>query len=93
MKKLENITVGQRVYTMGEIGMKNNSFKDFVFVSATPIAQRETRPNQNRVLGIYCHKDAIENCPYFLANDTRLEVIEMGENDHGPFIKRARIIG
>lgn len=91
-------TPGMPVFTQGTIGRNSkNGIIDYVFVS--PYSNRDRvnfaggYDSQGvSVKSIYCHKDAIQKCPNFLPDDSVLEILEVGENEHGTFVKSAKIV-
>ncbi len=90
--------IGMPVFTQGTIGRKSkNGIIDYVLVS--PYSARDRinfvggYDSQGvKVKCIYCHKDAIQECPEHLPDDSVLEILEVGENEKGYFVKSAKII-
>ena len=97
-KNTDFATPGMPVFTQGTIGRKSkNGIIDYVLVSPY-----STRDRINFVGGygdegikvkcIYCHKDAIQDCPEYLPDDSVLEILKVGENEKGYFVKSAKIV-
>lgn len=88
------------VFTQGFIGkiskQSGGQIRDFAFVSpwskADRVSIRGGSGGGDRVPCVYCHRDAIIDCPDQLPDDSVLEILELDTNHLGLFVKRARIV-
>ena len=91
------ISCGDAVFTQRTIGKKTNlGVNDYVLVSLYSKMDRVQMDGGSgggrEVKCLYCHKDAIVDCPDFLPDDSVLEVIVLDTNEHGLFVKKAKIV-
>lgn len=91
------MSVGDAVFTQRTIGKQTSlGVNDYVLVSLYSKMDRVQMGGGSgegrQVKCLYCHKDAIVDCPDFLPDDSVLEVIDLDTNEHGVFVKKAKIV-